>query len=37
MDNRELRESIIKLLDKIDDERLLRSIYRFVNELFCEH
>ena len=36
MKNEELREAICKLLEKIDDERLLRAIYRFINELFCK-
>lgn len=33
--NEELRMLINKLLEKIDDERILRAIYRFINDLFC--
>lgn len=36
MNNQEIRTIINKLLDQIDDERILRAIYRFINELFCK-
>lgn len=35
MSNNELKNCISALLEKIDDERILRAIYRFINELFC--
>lgn len=31
----ELRRLIIMLLERIDDERKLREIYIFLNQLFC--
>ena len=34
--NEELRMLINKLLEKIDDERILRAIYRFINDIFCK-
>lgn len=33
----ELRELIALLVEKIDDERLLKDIYRYVNETYCKH
>lgn len=36
MENRdELRGLIVALVDKIDDTKALRKIYRFINDLFC--
>jgi hypothetical protein len=36
MENRdELRALIAALVDKIDDTKALRRIYRFINDLFC--
>ena len=32
----ELRMLINELLNKIEDERVLRAIYRFVNDIFCK-
>lgn len=32
----ELRELIALLVEKIDDERLLRDIFRYVNEIYCK-
>ena len=32
----ELRACIAALLEKIDDEKTLRTIYRFINDLFCK-
>ena len=38
MDKRdELRKLINDLIAKIDDERLLRAIYRLANDLYCKH
>lgn len=34
--NEELRMLINKLLERIDDERILRAIYRFINDIFCK-
>ena len=34
-DLRELRGLIATLVDKIDDTKALRRIYRFINDLFC--
>ena len=35
MKNDELRQLIAELLEKITDERTLRAIYRYINDLFC--
>ena len=36
MENRdELRGLIAALVDKIDDTKALRKIYRFINDLYC--
>lgn len=36
MENRdELRALITALVDKIDDTKALRRIYRFINDLYC--
>lgn len=32
----ELRMLIEKLLNRIDNERMLRAIYRYINDLFCK-
>lgn len=34
--NTELRELILKLVEKMDDETKLRQLYRYVNELYCK-
>lgn len=34
--NTELRELIMKLVEKMDDEMKLRQLYRYVNELYCK-
>ena len=34
-DRDELRALIAALVDKIDDTKALRRIYRFINDLFC--
>lgn len=31
----ELKRLIAKLLVKIDDEKMLRAIYRYINDLYC--
>lgn len=31
----ELRALIAALVDKIDDTKALRKIYRFINDMFC--
>lgn len=33
----ELRQCIAALLEQIEDERTLRAIYRFINDIFCHH
>ena len=33
--NNELRRLIVKLLWKINDEKKLRRIYDFINQVFC--
>ena len=33
--NTELKEVITQLLDKINDEKTLRAIYRYINDLYC--
>ena len=35
MENRELKELIIDLVERISDGKKLRLIYRYVNRLFC--
>lgn len=35
MKNEELKRLIAELLDKIDDEKMLRAIYRYINDLYC--
>ena len=32
----ELKMLIVNLLNRIDDERMLRAIYRYINDLFCK-
>ena len=32
----ELRACIAALINRIDDEKALRIIYRFINDLFCK-
>lgn len=32
----ELKMLIVKMLNRIDDERMLRAIYRYINDLFCK-
>lgn len=34
--NTELRELIMKLVEKMDNETMLRQLYRYVNELYCK-
>lgn len=35
MKTEELKKLIITLVNKIDDERALRALYRLANELYC--
>lgn len=35
MDRDTLRRMICRLIDRMDDERALRIIYRIVNDLYC--
>lgn len=35
MKTEELKKLIIALVNRIDDERALRALYRLANELYC--